>query len=156
MSYCSFSDFGTIYSAGLLERLCTRAGDIDQATPVEVEARSQMALDSAAGLMDSFFVGVYPVPLQTTFPGTLATLRNCNAALAISELVVQKGYIQGTEDEQLVTTRRVWLDWLASVRNGKTAVPGVSTTPGADQVAGPDAFFVSSEEAFFPAADRFA
>lgn len=156
MSYCSYSDFGLIYSAGLLERLCTRAGDIDQATPVEVEARSQMALDSSSGLMDSFFLNVYPVPLSTTFPGTLATLRNCNAALAISELVIQKGYIQGSEDEQLVSSRRVWLDWLSSVRNGKTSIPGVSTTPGADQASAPESFVVLSEPAFFPSADRFA
>lgn len=156
MSYCTYADLTALYSLGLLERLCTRAGDVDNLTPPTVEIRAQMALDSSSGMMDSYFLNVYPVPLSVTLAGTLATLRNCNAVLAVSELVIQKGYVQGTEDEQLVQARRVWIDWLASVRNGKTALPGASTTPGAEQAASPEGFVIESEPAFFPAADLFS
>ena len=101
MAYCTFQNAIDIYSLGLLERLSTRAGDVDNLTPPEVEDRVQMALDSSAGYMDTFFMAVYPVPLSFSSSATAALLRNCNAALAVSELVIQHGYVTGTEDEQL-------------------------------------------------------
>lgn len=155
MAYATFADLSAIYSLGLLERLCLRAGDPDVPAPADVETRCQMALDSSAGMMDSYFVAAYPVPIATTFAGTLATLRNVNAALAISELVIQKGYIAGTEDEQLVASRRQWIDWLRSIRDLKAALPGVSTDLADGQTYAGEAVVVLSEEAFFPSADKF-
>lgn len=158
MAYATFAQFITLYSRGLLDRVCTRAGDVDLNVTPDTEGRAGMALDSASGVMDSFFVGVYPVPLSVTYPSTLATLRNCCCALAIAELIIQRGYTVGSEDEQLVIqSRRQWLDWLSSVRNGKTQLPGVSTEQvDPDQLVPADGFFVTSEPAFFPPADRFA
>ena len=157
MAYCTFQNAIDIYSLGLLERLSTRAGDVDNLTPPEVEDRVQMALDSSAGYMDTFFMAVYPVPLSFSSSATAALLRNCNAALAVSELVIQHGYVTGTEDEQLVReARRQWTDWLASIRNGKTQLPGVSPdSVESTQSVAQDRFFVSSEESFFPPSDRF-
>ena len=157
MAYCTLQNAIDIYSLGLLERLSTRAGDVDNLTPPEVEDRVQMALDSSSGYMDTFFMAVYPVPLSFSSGATAALLRNCNAALAVSELVIQHGYVTGTEDEQLVReARRQWTDWLASIRNGKTQLPGVSSeSAAADQSVGRDSFYISSDPAWFPPSDRF-
>lgn len=157
MAYCTFAQLQTTYSLALLDRLCTRAHDADQDTPPDTEGRSEDALEAAAGQMDTFFAGSYPVPLLVSAPSTAAVLRECNAVLAVSNLVRQLGYTVGSEDEQLVKAAYYWLDWLASVRNGKTSLPGVSlevTQP--DQVAPSTGFYIMSEEPFFPPADRFA
>lgn len=158
MAYATFAAFEILYSRGFLDRVCTRAGDADVGTPPDTQTRSQMSLDSAAGVMDSFFAAVYPVPLSVTYAPTLAVLRNCCAGLAVADLIIQRGYTVGSEDEQLVLqSRRQWLDWLSSVRSGKTQLPGVSTVPTDDtQVDVIDSFVISSEPAFFPPADRFA
>ena len=157
MAYCTFDQLQALYSLGLLERLCTRAGDADAIAPPDIEARCLLALESSAGFMDAYIVSVYPVPVSTTISGTLATLRNCNGALAVSELVLQRGYVVGSEDEQLVrSARNTWIDWLASIRNGKTQLPGVSLdSVESTQSVSQDRFFVSSEESFFPPSDRF-
>ena len=157
MPYCTFSELQAIYSYALLERLCTRAGDADIPAPPDVETRAMLAVGSSAGVMDTFFLNVYPVPVSTAQVGTLALLRNCNAALAISELVIQRGYVSGSEDEQLVTAaRRQWLDWLASIRNGKTQLPGVSVDAvSGDQASPQSSFFVTSEEPWYPSSSRF-
>ena len=157
MAYCAFDQLQSLYSLGLLERLCTRAGDADAIAPPDIEARCLLALESSAGFMDAYIVSVYPVPVSTTISGTLATLRNCNGALAVSELVLQRGYVVGSEDEQLVrSARNTWIDWLASIRNGKTQLPGVSSeSAAADQSVGRDSFYISSDPAWFPPSDRF-
>lgn len=156
MAYSTFAQFQETYSPSLLSRLCLRAGEADTGDPTPTQVRSEAALDAAAGQMDTFFVQVYPVPLSTSHAPTLALLRKCCENMAVASLVRENGYVTGSEDEQLLKGQYAWLDWLASIRNGKTSLPGVSADAvGEGQVTIGASFVVESEDPFFPPASRF-
>lgn len=157
MAYATLAQLEISYSRNLLERLATRSGDDLVPDDATIDLRCQAALDAAAGVMDGYLAMVYAVPTVSTLQTVMDALRQCNCALAISDLVLQKGYVVGSEDEQLVSAAsKHWLNWLTRIVSGKVILPGASAIPGVDGVGPMESFFVTSEPAFFPSADRFA
>lgn len=157
MAYATLAQLQTSYSRDLLARLATRSGDDLVPDDTTIDLRCQAALDASTGVMDGFLALVYAVPVSSPLATVMDALRACCCALAIADLVLQKGYVVGSEDEQLVgAASKHWTNWLQRLASGKAVLPGASSVPADGGIAPADGFFVQSEPAFFAPVDRFA
>ena len=155
MAYATSPDLTTAYSASLLGRLCVRADDPVPVDPTVQDARVAAALDGASGVMDGYFQSGYNVPVQTSIPSGLTSLRDCCCVLAIAVLVGQKGYVRGSEDESLILRAEVWRAWLRDVAKGIVQIPGASAFDASSDGSAPRLpFIVSSKCRFIRNVDR--
>lgn len=156
MAYSTYLQLVESYGASLLTRLASRRDDPSTLDPAVVEARCLAALEEASGFMDGFFQTVHVVPVVTTVASGLSLLRNCCEQIAISYLVLRRGYLPRSEDETLVLAQDRWRAFLRDVSSGKATIPGVAASDAAAAGSLPsDGFFIGSEEPFFPEASTF-
>ena len=149
MSYATITDLEAAYSVALFGRLCVRTDDPDPVPGPTIILRQQAALDEAAGVMDGYFQPSYSVPVMTSVPSGLSSLRGCCCVLAVAVLVGQKGYVRGSEDESLILRAEVWRSWLRDVSAGKVQIPGASATDASNAGSAPrkDHFVMSKRHA---------
>jgi len=153
MAYATFRQLESAYHQDFLDRIALRANeDVDS---VVIQARCEASLDAAAGVIDSYLNRAYAVPVVTPVLSAQAALRNCCMALAVADLIAQKGYIEGTEDASLVDhiTKR-YLNtpngWLYRVGAGSVVIPGAISPSDGSSTSSPDGFYCVSEEPYFP------
>lgn len=157
--YATYLQLTNAYNEELLMRLGTRAGEYP-VDPVTVEARGTEALLAASGLIDGYLLGRYAVPVQSSSAAFMAALAQCCCALAVMELMMQKGYLPDSEDESLVIgAQKRYLNkpngWLYLIGNGSISIPGASSTGDGTQATPEEGYVIVSEEPFFPPASKF-
>lgn len=159
MPYATYAQFEEAYHFEFLQRIALRAGE--SVADAVVQARCEASLLACSGIMDGYLNRVYAVPVSSPLESTAAALRDCCMALAVSDLIGQKGYVEGSEDASLVDgVAKRYLNkpngWLYLIASGTAVLPGAADTSSSDDIVAPSqGWFVTSEEPFYPPADTF-
>lgn len=136
VAYCSRENVFAVFPAAALSSL-------DPANVIDPAIRGE-----AAQWIDPALRAAYP-RLGGSAPGWQAfdswddSLRRCNAVLAATAILRQRGTNPAAADETLHSMRKEQLDFLDAVANGKRTV---NVTPRAHQVTGYDQPAVSTGE----------
>lgn len=163
MPYATLANLVESYNQDLLDRLATRAGEDGTAVdhPAKVSARATQQLLAASGTIDGYLQSRYAVPVVTPSLSFRAALQECCCAIAVANLVMQKGFLAESEDESLIAfVQKRYFNapngWLYQIGKGIIVIPGaVSDVTEEGQTAAIDGYAIGSEEPFFPPASSF-